>query len=201
MKILLILIFYINSVVFSAEFMPNNFELEFEQVFKSLLSGVDKKTKGHLTYLYPSHIKLEIGSNSDQTILVAGSEKMWFYRAPLPGDKGEVIERLVSKTGLVRFFDALKKGLTSNTFYTVSKVEEKFQLTFSPNASRETELKSATLTFKNKTIAFQNLQDIDLEYVSGKKVKMIALSMKSNMKLTKNDFVFNPPAGTKIIKE
>jgi len=202
MKILFLTLFLLNSVALTAaEFMPKNFQLEFEQIFKSLLNGQEKKSKGQLAYLFPSHIKLEIGEKSDLTILVVNSEKMWFYRAPLPGDKGEVIERLVTKTGLVRFFDVLKKGLVSNTFYTVQKVQDKFQLNFTANVSRETELKSAVLKFKNKNALFQDLQEIDLEYVSGKKVKMVAVSMKSNINLSSRDFIFTPPENTKIIKE
>jgi outer membrane lipoprotein carrier protein len=191
-----------NSVAFSAtEFMPKSFQLEFEQVFKSLLSGQEKKSKGQLLYLYPSQIKLEIGEKSDRTVLVANTEKMWFYRSPLPGDKGELVERMVAKTGLVRFFDVLKKGLITNPLYSVEKVGERFLLKFATNVSRETELKSAILTFKNKANLFSNLDSIDLEYVSGKKVKMVALSMKSNLNLGAQDFTFTPPENTKIIRE
>jgi outer membrane lipoprotein-sorting protein len=152
-------------------------------------------------YLYPGHIKLEIGEKSDLTVLVVGTEKMWFYRSPLPGEKGELVERMVAKTGLVRLFDVLKKGLITNALYSVEKVGDNFLLKFSTNVSRETELKSAILNFKNKSNIFSNLNTIDLEYVSGKKVKMVALSMKSNLTLTANDFTFTPPENTKIIKE
>jgi outer membrane lipoprotein carrier protein len=191
-----------NSVAFAAtEFMPKNFQLEFEQVFKSLLTGQEKKSKGLLLYLYPGQIKLEIGEKSDLTVLVANSEKMWFYRSPLPGDKGELVERMVAKTGLVRFFDVLKKGLIPNNLYSVEKVGENFLLKFATNISRETELKSAMLTFKKRINTFLNLDSIDLEYVSGKKIKMVVLSIKSDLTLTEKDFTFTPPENTKVIKE
>jgi outer membrane lipoprotein carrier protein len=191
-----------NSVAFAAtEFMPKNFQLEFEQVFKSLLTGQEKKSKGLLLYLYPGQIKLEIGEKLDLTVLVANSEKMWFYRSPLPGDKGELVERMVAKTGLVRFFDVLKKGLIPNNLYSVEKVGENFLLKFATNISRETELKSAMLTFKKRINTFLNLDSIDLEYVSGKKIKMVVLSIKSDLTLTEKDFTFTPPENTKVIKE
>jgi outer membrane lipoprotein-sorting protein len=178
-----------------AEFLPQTFSSRFEQEYVSTLKGKIKKGQGTIDYKYPGQIRFETNTPST-VIFTSNGNRSWYYRAPfIEGEQGEVTE-MPAKEGasvFIKFFDALKKGLSSNEFYDFKENV----ITFKGKTKTDLGVNKARLTFKNNSQKFDDLDVIELTLADGKNSKIKFIDLKSNVNLTAEKFNFTPPPNTK----
>lgn len=188
--------FLISNTVF-AEFLPSAFSSKFEQEYVSTLKGKVKKGHGTIDYKYPGQIRFETTTPSP-VIFTSNGTKAWYYRAPfIEGEQGEVTE-MAAKDGAtvyIKFFDSLKKGLSSNDFYDVKDTT----LTFKPKAKADLGIITAKLSFKNNSQKFENLEVIELTTTDGKNTKIKFVDLNTNPALGADKFNFVIPPNTKKV--
>lgn len=198
MKSLFLSFFLLSSLAFAKEesFLPPSFSADFEQIQVSALSGKEKKSLGRIEYKFPSHIRFEI-QKPDVIIFVSNPEKTWYYTAPfIQGEAGEVTVKPTGKLALAKFFDALKKGLSSNELYTVSELKDRVQLTFSSSLAKELGIAKAFLAMGGKKV-FSSLASIELEKADKSKVLLKFSALKLNGDISKERFIFVAPPNTR----
>ena len=178
-----------------AEFLPATFSSKFEQEYISTLKGKVKKGNGTIDYKYPGQIRFET-STPTPVIFTSNGSKAWYYRAPfIEGEQGEVTEMSAREGASVyiKFFDALKKGLTSNDLYEFKNN----QLNFKIKASKELGVTKALLAFENKSQKFEDLKEIELTLSDGKTTKIRFVDLKNNVNFNPDKFNFVIPPNTK----
>jgi len=189
---------FLSTQIFAKSFVPDHFSASFEQVYKSALTGKEKRSKGLIDYSYPSSIKL-VTSSPESLTYVSNKEKSWYYTPPfIEGEPGQVTVQVAKKNTLTKFLDVLKKGLKSNKLYSVKKLKKSYSLVFKKKAKKQLGLKDATLLFKNKKPKFVDLISVKMT-LTNKKVKVLELSkINESPKFKKNHFEFVVPKNTKI---
>ncbi|MFZ4712696.1 MAG: LolA family protein [Bacteriovoracaceae bacterium] len=199
-KLFFLLVFFFSSSW--AAFLPSSFRANFEQSFKSTITGKEKKSSGSIDYLFPGKIRFEI-TNPDNTIFVSNGSKAWYYTAPFdPKEKGEVIVQPANKLLITKFFDYLKKGLESNEAYSVKKEKDFFVLTFSEKAQKELSIMKAHLDHQNKDLTkISELKSLVIFYKDGKEVKLSLNGLIENVKFEKSYFEFKVPENTKVVNQ
>ncbi|MCY4524112.1 MAG: outer membrane lipoprotein carrier protein LolA [Halobacteriovoraceae bacterium] len=185
--------FYIGNIF---AFIPNSFSAKFEQVYKSSLTGKDKRSSGRIDYKYPKNVKLEI-KKPEQTIFVSNSQKSWYYSPPfIEGEAGSLTIKK-RQEGPARLFDILKKGLKSNKSYKVKKIKNRFQITFSPKIVKKMDIAHAFLTFSGSN-NFIQLKTVSIEYVNRPTVTLHFSEIKQNITFDNQYFQFFPPPNTRL---
>lgn len=106
--------------------------------------------------------------------------------------------RKTGKIGLSRFFDILKKGLKTNQYYEVKNKSVSSELKFSEKVSKELDIKSAVLIFKNKKHDFDNVEEVQLTYLDDHKIKLKFTKIVTKVPLKKDHFIFKVPKNTRI---
>ena len=181
-------------------FLPSTFKANFNQSYKSSLTGKEKSTKGGIEYKFPGHLRFEIyGPN--KTLFITNPKKTWYYNAPfIEGESGEVTIKKTGKMVLSKFFDALKEGLSSNKHYKVEKVGEDYHLHFSKKILGQIGITKSILRFKGKKVypKFSDIQLIWLFYQNKRKVKMTFSNLRESMNLDHKRFIFKIPKNTKV---
>jgi outer membrane lipoprotein-sorting protein len=184
-----------------AEFLPQSFSSKFEQTYVSSLKGKEKKGQGSIEYKYPGNIRFETNSPST-VIFVSNGVKAWYYRAPfIEGEQGEVTESSAKDgaTIYIKFFDSLKNGLVSNSYYDVKKGEP-VKIIFKPHAQKELGIKESELTFKIKNSQkFDDIDSIGLVFSDGKKSTLKMTELNTSPNFAADRFNFTPPANTKKV--
>lgn len=201
MKIAWFVFLSLGLPVARAEFLPQSFSAKFEQEYVSILKGTTKKGKGSIEYKYPSNIRFETSTPSE-VVFVSNGVKSWYYRAPfIEGEDGEVTESSAKEGSSVyiKFFDSLKNGLSSNSFYDVKNAGDGMHvLTFKAKTAKEFGIKEAVLTFNSaKDKEFSELKKIDLLFPDGKKSTLRFMDLKVNSQLNALRFNFVAPPKTK----
>lgn len=185
----------------SAEFLPQSFSAKFEQEYVSILKGNIKKGQGLIDYKYPGNIRFETSTPS-QIIFVSNGEKSWYYRAPfIEGEEGEVTETRArdGNSVFIKFFDSLKNGLVTNSFYDVKNAGDGTHvISFKAKTAKDLGIKEAVLTFNSvKDKEFSELKKIDLLFPDGKKSTLKLIDLKVNPPLDAQKFNFVAPPKTK----
>jgi len=181
-----------------ASFLPNSFSAKFEQVYKSALSGKEKKSKGSLDYKYPGNIRF-ITKVPEEVVFVSNQTTTWYYTPPfIEGEPGELTIKESGKNVLSRFFDTLSVGLSSNRYYVVKGMERARKLKFKKNKVKEVGVKEAILRFKSNVATFKDLISVDLTYADNKKVSLKLSNLKIGAKFKKKHFTFKAPKNTKV---
>jgi len=180
-------------------FVPKNFSMKFKQVHKSSLTGKDRTALGSLNYSYPGKIRLQTKIPDDMT-LVANGKTTWHYVPPfMEGESGHLtIQRGKSNT-LSAFFDLIKKGLVSNSQYTVKKKNNMYEIQFNKESLEKIGIKKTDLYFK-KTTNFSDLGELVITYSDNKLTKFIFTKIDTDVKFSDKEFVFQQPKNTKVIK-
>ncbi|PIK14094.1 outer membrane lipoprotein carrier protein LolA [Halobacteriovorax sp. JY17] len=197
-KSILISLLFINQI-YAAAFIPDRFSASFEQVYKSALTGKEKRSKGMMDYSYPGSIRLETSSPESLTY-VSNERKTWYYTpAFIESEPGQVTIQEATKNELTKFLDILRKGLLTNKLYKVTKNKESnYFLTFTKDISKDLGIVSAKLVFKDGKPLFKNLKTVEM-VLDSKKVKRLELSkIIEGPKFSKDHFVFEIPKNTKI---
>lgn len=197
-KILLITLLFINQS-YAAAFIPDSFSASFEQVYKSALTGKEKRSKGTMDYKYPGSIKL-VTSSPESLTYVSNEKKTWYYTpAFIESEPGQVTIQEATKNELTKFLDILRKGLLTNKLYKVTKNKKNdYFLNFTKDIAKDLGISKATLVFKNGKAEFKNLKSVEMALAS-KKVKRLELSkIVEGPSFGKDHFVFEVPKNTKI---
>ncbi|OUR93678.1 hypothetical protein A9Q84_19640 [Halobacteriovorax marinus] len=197
---ILFVFFLLSTQIFAKSFVPKNFSASFEQVYKSALTGKEKRSKGQIDYSYPSSIKL-ITSSPESLTYVSNRDKTWYYTPPfIEGEPGQLTVQEATKNTLTKFLNVLKKGLKSNKVYSVKMLKNSYLLSFKKKAKKQLGIKEATLFFKNNQAKFRELKTVKM-ILTNKKVKVLELSkINESPKFNKNHFVFTAPKNTKVNK-
>ena len=185
-------------------FLPSKFEAQFEQNFKSTLTGKIRKSNGTIKYKYPGNIRLEISDQESSTLTyVNNSKKSWYYTPPFePDGEGQVIIQEDHKFLMTHLFDALRNGLQNNKIYKIKKEKNIHHLIFNTESSKKYGLKKASIIFKDKKPQqLEYMQSLEIIYLDNKNVKFNFLSFKKNTKILSKDFVFEVPKKTEVIKK
>ncbi len=197
MKAILVIFTFCQLNSAFAEFLPSSFSSRFEQEYVSALKGKVKKGQGTIDYKYPGQIRFETNTPS-AVIFVSNGVKAWYYRAPfIDGEQGEVTETSAREGASVyiKFFDALKKGLSSNEYYDVKNND----LTFKNKTKTELGINKAKLNFKTSVQSFENLESIELTFSDKKISKIKFIDLKTNANLPAERFNFAAPPNTKKV--
>ncbi len=197
-KSILISLLFINQI-YATAFIPDRFSASFEQVYKSALTGKEKRSKGTMDYSYPGSIRLETSSPESLTY-VSNEKKTWYYTpAFIESEPGQVTIQEATKNELTKFLDILRKGLLTNKLYKVTKNKESnYFLTFTKDISKDLGIVSAKLVFKDGKAIFKNLKVVEM-VLDSKKVKKLELSkIIEGPKFGKDHFIFEVPKNTKI---
>lgn len=180
--------------------MPNGFSADFQQIYKSSVSGKIKKRLGSINYKYPGNIRLEMAPPPVKTIFVSNPKESWYYTAPfITGEKGDVIISNSGHKDFVRIFDVLKKGLVDNENYKIIKKKNLVEIIYAKKMQKKLEVSKTVLKFKKLAKqSFKNIEWIEFFYINKKPVKMIFSKLIINPKFSNNHFHFIVPKNTNI---
>jgi outer membrane lipoprotein-sorting protein len=202
MKLLLLVVLSTVLPVSASTFLPSSFKAVLEQQHVSELSGKVKKTPGVLEYKYPGMLRFEL-NDSQKSIFVSNKKKSWYYTPPFKaGEKGNVRVQSSENLFLTRFFDALKKGLTSNKLYDVKKKKSEIEIIFKDNVQNSLGLKKAifkNVKNPNGVKSFSELKKMVLVRSDSKEVTLVFKQFDEKAKFKKSHFVFSVPENTKVI--
>jgi outer membrane lipoprotein-sorting protein len=182
---------------YGAAFLPLKFTAKFTQEYKSVVTGKVKKGHGHFDYQFPGMLRFEM-QKPTPLIFITRANQNWYYRPPfVEGEDGEVRKNVNGGQAISKFFDALSEGLENNKYYKVSKKNKtNIEIKFNESSAHELGIDSAVLNFKTKTHSFLQLSSINLNYVDGKKNKILFEKISLVDEFSKLNFVFkenNPP--------
>jgi len=186
-----------NGMAVKNAFLPKTFEAQFVKEEKNVLSGKMMRSQGKVNYQYPGRIRMESTGN-DKTIFVSNPFETFLY---IPSDfEGVPNELTVNKTKNVpmsKFFDALEKGLKTNSIYTVKRKKKYVYLVFSKSGITEMKILSAKLYFGGKE-KFSYLKKVEITLDNNKDMLFSFNHIKVNRKFSKSIFEFKAPANTRI---
>lgn len=203
MKILLIILLNFSIAQAKSSFIPARFKANFQQIYKSAVSGKVKRRSGSISYKYPGNIRLEMTPPPVKTIFVSNSRTSWYYTAPfIDGEKGDVIISNSGDKEFVKIFDILKLGLKDNQKYKVDIKGDLANIKFSSKTARLLEATKTTIKFKSAKIrTFNNIRWIKFYYVNKRPVQMVFSSLAVNPSFGNSTFLFTPPKNTNISRE
>ncbi|WP_127718398.1 outer membrane lipoprotein carrier protein LolA [Halobacteriovorax sp. HLS] len=198
MKILITSFFLISLNIQATSFVPDTFSAKFQQVYKSALTGKEKRSSGSLDYSYPGSIRLETQS-PESLIYVSNNKTTWYYTPPfIEGEAGQVSIQQSSKNGLTKFLDMLRKGLKSNKYYTIKKDKLTYKVSFSKNAQKDLGIIFANLHFSKNDFLFEQLTKIEMTQTDKKVKNLILSNIDKSPKFLKTHFDFKIPKNTKV---
>lgn len=180
-------------------FIPEQFRMNYTQEFKSMVAGEKRSASGVFEYQYPGKLKID-QKNPEQLIYTTNKKNTWVYRAPLFDDEpAEVTVSKGQESGLSKFFDILKNGLSSNEEYKVEKNGKEYKLSFTDKSKKITGVAIAIIYFKEKD-RFEDIDHIIIKYEDGREVDLMLSSIDTKVKFAKKYFDFEIPKGAKVLK-
>jgi outer membrane lipoprotein carrier protein len=196
---LTLLSFFFLTQTYAAAFIPESFSASFEQVYKSALTGKEKRSKGTMDYKYPGNIKL-MTSSPESLTYVSNESSTWYYTpAFIETEPGQVTIQDATKNELTKFLDILRKGLLTNKLYQVSKNKKNdYFLIFSKDIVKELGIAKAKLVFRDAKSEFKNLKVVEMTLADKKEKKLELSKIIEGPNFSKNHFVFEVPKNTKV---
>ncbi len=201
MKFLFFLLLFSFSAL-ADDFLPASFSADFEQSFKGVASGKEKKSFGKIDYKYPRHIRFEVVSPEPSTF-VANPKTSWYYTPPfVETEEGQVVVQRSEELVLIKFLDSLKNGAKTNAAYKVAFNKSQLILTFSPALKKDMQMDQAILTTKNgdaaKATRLGDFKELDLVNSNGRPVKIRFLEFRPGLIFAEKHFEFRVPPKTKV---
>lgn len=223
MKVFLFLVLFFQAYCFAnpVSFLPDNFSVEIEQVYKRFGKGKEVRVPFLLEYSFPA--KMKYFNQKNKSLFVSNEGKSWYYMPSFIKTRpGTVKVNSGESFRLVGLFDSLRAGLTSNKTYEVKKLSDsKYLLTFSESAQKDFNVKDATLFVSSRALeAMRNsrnqkmpqlskakddfsLEDLDkltIQYKDKKKLTLEFKNFEKSVSFSSEHFVFSIPENTKVIK-
>ena len=200
--LVLVFFFYVISLAKAVSFVPKTFSSSYEETFKSLVTGKEKKSKGSLSYQYPKRIRLE----KKDSLFISNKDTTWFYTPPfLEGEEGQVVIQSSANLPLMNLLDVLHQGLEENRFYVTHLQTNGIVIKFKKSAQKIFKLEKAELLpqkdFKLKSLGFDQVSQIKLYYLNGQVIEIKLTGLKLNRTFAADYFVFKKPENTKVIKQ
>ncbi|MGE3611484.1 MAG: outer membrane lipoprotein carrier protein LolA [Bacteriovoracaceae bacterium] len=203
MKLIMLLLITSTSL-FAKTFVPASFSANFEESFKSLATGKEKKSFGKIDYKYPGHIRFETTS-PNPSLFVSNPQTSWYYQPPfVSGEEGQVTIQKSSKLPLTKFLDSVKNGIEGSKLFTHKYVGKDLILTFVKTIQKEMTLKEVTLHADKEAKLVQKMNEfeqITLIYTDGRKVNLKFIDLKEDVSFSSSHFVFSVPPKTKVTKD
>jgi outer membrane lipoprotein-sorting protein len=225
LKPVLILVILASSLFAKSKkvtWLPIQFKASFVSIDENIFTDEIKKTKGELSYKYPKRLKMEYNSDP-KVIYTSNLSEIYLYTAPKKDPKLKNVpgELRITKGGrgdLMNFFDSLRvNGLNSNKSYKVTKKENVVNIIFTKDKAKQLKITKAKLSFhvssKNtKTMKkgkktnkskqykydFKSLKALAVTLNSKKVVNYELDKIDTNVKLSKDYFVFKTPKNTNV---
>jgi len=197
----IILIFLISFTLSAAEtFVPQSFSMSVTQVFKSELTGKEKRQKATLDYAYPKLFKFDY-SDQHKKVLVSNGNESFRYTAPfIDGEKGQCVVTKGQALPLAKFFDTVTPGLVSNKDYDVIKSDDGAAIVLKTGIKEELELTRIDLLFKPKSsLTFIELAKITLTSLDGKSTELL-IEKNEAKTFSKGYFEFVTPPNTIVTR-
>jgi outer membrane lipoprotein-sorting protein len=180
-----------------ASFLPKSFHATFIKKEKSAISQKVKTNEGELFYQYPSRIRME-AKGKRKTVYVSNPFQTYLYTPPVFDDTpGELTINKSKNVPMSKFFDSLKKGLVSNSIYSVKETGENVVLNFTKEGEKEMKIHSAELVFKGKK-EFSRLKQVEIVLDNKKKMTFMFQKIVVDKTLKKDLFEFDAPKNTRI---
>lgn len=193
------ILFFVFTSAYAKLSTPKAFKAHFTKIYKSKLSGKERKSSGIIEYAYPGMIKLEF-SSPDKITFISDSKETWFYRAPLiAGEPGQLTKGRTSDLPLLKVFDLLKGGLKENKYYSIENKKGSYLLRVKENQKKYLKLDLLELIFnEKKEVNFDNLKEISLVKNDGQKVSFYLEKLIEVKSFPLSNFKFTSPPNTRI---
>lgn len=182
------------------EFVPNSFKATIEQSYTSEVTGKVKKNQGLIEYWYPGRVRLEIEGKSP-SIFVSNVNKAWYYIPPFNKEEGGEVQLLDAKNNfLAQLFDILRKGITTNSYFTAEKENDQDLLIFKDAYKKKWGVLKVALSFKSAAEKgkFSALSKIQIYHDNGKVVDLSILDLTSDVAFMAKRFEFSIPQNAKV---
>ncbi len=200
MKYLLLLL--LPTSLFAKNFVPASFSANFEESFKSLATGKEKKSFGKIDYKYPGQIKYE-KTSPDISSFISNGKMSWYYVPPfVPTEQGQVTVQNSSKLPLTKFLDSIKGGIEGSKLFTSKYAGKDLTLTFKKDVQKEMTMKEVILHSSKEAKSVSKLSEFDsmtLVSEDGKKVDLKFVEFKEEVSFPPGNFEFKVPPKTKVI--
>jgi outer membrane lipoprotein-sorting protein len=200
MKFLILLLF--PCLAMAKSFVPASFSANFEESFKSLATGKEKKSYGKIDYKYPGQIRYE-KSSPDISSFVSNGKRSWYYvPAFVATEPGQVTIQNSSKLPLTKFLDSIKDGIEGSKLFSYKYEAKALTLTFNKDMQKEMTFKEVILhTSKDaKTVtSLADFESMSLVSEDGKKVELKFLEFKEDVSFPTGHFDFKIPPKTKVV--
>lgn len=184
--------------------LPRQFKASFVSIDEDIFNDTVKKTKGEISYSFPKRLKLEYFS-IPKVVYINNLSEIYLYRAPEKDKKlkkvpGELKITNGGRSDLMNFFDSLRvNGLTSNKNYKVKKENKTAHIVFSKEKAKQLKMIKAKLTFSvNKKYDFKSLSGLEVTLDTEKVLNYELDKIDTNVKLSKEYFVFDIPKNTNV---
>jgi outer membrane lipoprotein-sorting protein len=203
MKFILTLLL-LPTLSFAKGFVPSSFSANFEESFKSVATGKEKKSYGKIDYKFPGQIRYE-KTSPDISSFFSNGKKSWYYvPAFVPTEEGQVTVQNSGKLPLSKFLDSIKDGFEGSKLFTAKYVAKDLTLTFSKDMQKEMTIKEVILhaSKEAKTVSkLAEFESMTLVSADGKKVELKFLELKEEAAFEAGHFDFKIPAKTKVVNQ
>jgi outer membrane lipoprotein carrier protein len=201
MKYLLTLLL-LPTVTFAKNFVPASFSANFEESFKSVATGKEKKSYGKIDYKYPGQIRYE-KTSPDVSSFFSNGKKSWYYVPPfVAAEEGQVTVQNSGKLPLTKFLDSIKDGIDGSKLFTFKYESKSLTLTFKKEMQKEMTIKEVVLHSSKdaKTVTrLAEFESMTLVSEDGKKVVLKFLELKEDISFLGGHFDFKIPPKTKVV--
>jgi outer membrane lipoprotein-sorting protein len=204
MKTFLLSCMLLSTTAWSKSFVPASFSANFEESYKSVASGKDKKSFGKIDYKYPGHIRFQ-KTDPDPSLFVSNPEKSWYYVPPfVDGEEGQVTIQKSSKLPLTKFLDSIKNGVNESKLFKPKYQGKELVLSFVKPVQKDVSLKEVILLANKDAKSVKDLSEFEkmtLVYNDGRKVNLKFIDLKENIQFPEGHFKFTVPAKTKVTND
>ena len=201
MKFILTLLLF-PTLAFAKNFVPASFSANFEESFKSVATGKEKKSYGKIDYKYPGQIRYE-KTSPDVSSFFSNGKKSWYYVPPFVAAKeGQVTVQNSGKLPLTKFLDSIKNGIEGSKLFTSKYDGKNLTLMFNKDVQKEMTIKEVILHSSKDAKSVTRLAEFEsmtLVSEDGKKVLLKFLELKEDISFTGGHFDFKIPAKTKVV--
>lgn len=170
----------------------NSLKANFSEKICSKSQGTCQELRGTFLYSSPNKFRLDVVIPMEQLVVSDGTT-FWIY---LPTQSQAIKTNPGPEQQLFLFASSLKDYHKTYTV-SVKQVENMVEATFKAKPDQQPFLKEFTLVLDPKT---NDIEDIKITE-GDSEITFSLISLKLNVSTSPNQFLFDPPEGTTIIKD
>lgn len=185
-----------------SHFIPLRFTSNYEEKIISA-SGKEKISRGHLSYQYPGHLKLEVRT-PHKSLFVVNPQKTWLYQpAFIEGESDQVTIQKTTDLPLLKLFDSLREGIKKTSKVRPTREGKNLHFDFTSEGKKEFGLEKVILhgpsSTKEVLTSLKQVSSMTLIYSNKKNVDIKLSQFKEGVKFPADEFHFKPSPKTKVI--